>query len=150
MNEIEVWSVGDLIVWMQNSNQTTKLDDNKGCTVFAISDPSEKFNIENLLSKIGQVPDYKNNRNLLVFDIQKIIVQISYTTKFDPVDFLKSFISINNLNNEQYDIVKTKADFYGVISEILKEQIKGKIGSKTTNGIISILKTIHQEYIRKL
>lgn len=100
MNEIEVWSVAHLIDWMQNSNQTTKLDDDKGCAVFAINDPSEKFNIENLLSKIGLVPDYKNNRNLLVLDIQKIIVQISNTTKFDPVEFLKSFISINNLNNE--------------------------------------------------
>lgn len=75
MHMVEVWDMNQLIRRFETNDQTTQEDNEKGLGVYFVNDWSQQISAETALEKIGVIPDYKNNKQMLVFDLSKVIFQ---------------------------------------------------------------------------
>lgn len=73
MHMVEVWDMKQLIRWFKTNDQTTQEDNAKGLGVYFVNDWSQQILAETALEKIGVIPDYKNNKQMLVVDLSKVI-----------------------------------------------------------------------------
>lgn len=73
MNMVENWSIYELISWLKSNEQASQEDNAKGLGVYFVNDWFQQISAETALEKIGVITDYKNNKQMLVVDLSKVI-----------------------------------------------------------------------------
>lgn len=76
------------VEWAKANNQTTELDNQRKQVAFSVRSVSTAMAVEGYLEAIGLVPDYKNNRRLLVIDLSQSVHLMSHSASGDPVQLL--------------------------------------------------------------
>ena len=63
--------------WERENNQTSLADHERQRVVFALKSMKDGLEVESYLERLGVVPDYKNNRKLLVIDLAQLVGVLS-------------------------------------------------------------------------
>lgn len=80
--------VGELVEELRRADRTSADDLAKGQWTFAVPDVRQRMQIEMALARLELVPDYRNNRALLVLDGDQLLLAISRATERHERDLL--------------------------------------------------------------
>ena len=144
MGRVKDWDINDLVSWLQKNDQTTQNDNQKGLGVYFLKDWAERLSAETYLEKLNIIPDYKNNKQLLVIDLNKIIYQLSQKKEIKIEQLIKDFFKKAKIESEKFDELSFRANPTEKFREIIKEQAEKRIGIKTTEMICFFLKQGHK------
>lgn len=126
--------------WLRGNNQTGDQDSKSGYLVIGVNSISERMSVEGYLEMLGVVPDYKNNRQLMVFDLTRLVSSLARISHESPVDLLRAF-EVDATTGS-----KKRRDAEGEIKSLIqlgigamKEQAGKRIGDKTVEFAISLI-----------
>jgi len=141
MNRVEKWDIDRLITWLKENDQSSQDDINKGLGVYYINDWAERISAETALEKLMIIPDYKNNSQLLVIDVSKVVFQLSRIEGVNAIDLVKELLNKNKIELETFKEAEFNADPGAKLKEILKEQVSKKLGNTTTATLAILFKS---------
>jgi len=145
MNRVEIWDHEKLITWFKNSDQTSQEDNVKGLGVYFVKDWSERISAETALENIGIIPDYKNNKQMLVIDLSKVIFQLSQLENIDVTQLVKNLLKQKEIELSTFNEEEFKANPAKKFKDILKEQASMRIGMKTTDTLVYFIEKIRMQ-----
>lgn len=138
------WTDDDFLEWLKNNECTSVEDAKKGLLVYKLLNIDEYFSVQTYLEKLSIVPDYKNNRDLIVFDIESLVKTIARNSDSrSEMEIVKKLIAETNFNSIGSRIDKSK---YKTIKEMFADAIiekaENRLGIKTTELIVNIFNKI--------
>lgn len=139
MNMVENWSIDELISWLKSNEQASQEDNAKGLGVYFVNDWSQQISAETALEKIGIIPDYKNNKQLLVLDFSKVVYQLSKFESINITQLVNDLLTQKGNESTKFNEEEFKANPVGKFKDLLKEQASKQLGVKTTDALTYLI-----------
>ena len=134
---------GDFIEWAKTNNQTTELDSQHKRVVFSVKSVATAMSVEAYLDELGLVPNYKNNRRLLVIDLSQLAYVITHSVSADPVELLASLESdVSRHKRLLEDCEGSQEKVLDQLLEAIREQADKRVGEKTVEFALNMIKLV--------
>lgn len=142
--ELVEWSDDKFIEWLKKNDCTSVEDAKKGVLVYKLTNMNEYFSVQAYLEKLSIVPDYKNNKDLIVFDLEVLAKNISrYGNVKSTKDIILELIKETGCSGYGCKVEQLKdKTTRDMIKYALAEHAEDKLGLKTTELIIYLFKKI--------
>ncbi|MFO8084292.1 MAG: hypothetical protein R6U27_08245 [Desulfobacterales bacterium] len=127
--------------WAKRNNQTGHDDAQKGVLTFSVKSLEEAMRVEGFLDSIGVVPDYRNNRRLLVIDLSRLVAAISQLSQQSATELMLQLED----DPKERDRLRAQADgsekkLLHQFLKAIREQGNRHIGEETVDFMISLIK----------
>jgi hypothetical protein len=125
-------------------------DAEKGLMVFSVASIEEAMRVEGYLDAIGVVPDYRNNRKLLVLDLVRLVTSLAVTSNYSPSELLLGFEKDEKKRKEK--MAAAKGSDRLLMKQAIaafKEQAENQIGEKTVTFALSMIDTAKKALLKK-
>lgn len=138
----------DFAAWIKQSDQTSAADLRAAQLVFQVRGPEERYRVEAYLDGFGIVPDYKNNRRLLVIDIARLITALSRQSRQDAHEVILAFVGgRKKLDGKLKKIIEAAPSADQPLSESLMAALKEQAidilgGEKTVEALLAVFKCV--------
>jgi len=126
--------------WAKNNNQTGHDDAQRGILTFSVQSLEQGMRAEGFLESIGVVPDYRNNRRLLVMDLSRLVAALARESQQSASDLLLQLEEDGQRREE------LKAQAGGSEKKLLQQFLKAlqeqgnkRIGEETVGFMISLI-----------
>jgi hypothetical protein len=129
------------IDWAKANNQTTELDSQHKRVVFSVKSVAIAMSVEAYLDELGLVPDYKNNRRLLVIDLSQLAYVMTHSISDDPVQLLATLESDRSRRKRLLEDCEGSQE--RVLDQLLvavREQAEKRVGEKTVDFALRMIK----------
>lgn len=87
----------DFEAWIRKSDQTSAADLRAAQLVFQVRGPEERYKVEAYLDEFGVVPEYKNNRRLLVIDIARLVMLSAHQMLYGMILISGGIVQIHSV-----------------------------------------------------
>jgi hypothetical protein len=131
----------EFVDWAKNNNQTGYDDAQKGILTFSLQSLEQGMQVEGFLDFIGLVPDYRNNRRLLVIDLSRLVAALAQKNQQTASELLLQ-LEEDEQRREELS-AQTKGSEKKLLQQFLKaihEQGNKHIGEETVGFMISLFK----------
>ena len=138
------WTDSEFLEWLKNNDCTSVEDARKGIVVYKILSHNIDFRLKSYLEKMAIVPDSKNNKELIVFDLEVLANDIArHSIKKSAKEIMIELITTisSYSDSDKLERLKKKT-IKQMIADATIEQSQDRIGVKTTELILEIFKKI--------
>ena len=126
--------------WAKNNNQTGHDDAQRGILIFSVQSLDQGMRVEGFLESIGLVPDYRNNRRLLVIDLSRLVAALAQKNQQTASELLLQLEEDEQRREELR--AQAKGSEKKLLQQLLKaihEQGNKHIGEETVGFMISLV-----------
>ncbi len=145
-NDLKDWSDHEFFSWLKSNNYTGDEDLKRGLGVFIVENYSQKFHVESYLESFKIVPDYKNNKKIIVFDLVRLVEALSKkaecSTKNLMLEVIDSSIKHKQKLAQEDD---TSEDLQKLFLKAVREQVDKKLGTDTAALVIEMFKCVRKK-----
>lgn len=78
-------------------------DAQKGQLVFSVESLAQGMQVEGYLDKLGVIPDYRNNRCLIVIDLVRLVSSLALKAKQSATELLLSLDNNKEIRHKKMD-----------------------------------------------
>lgn len=126
--------------WAKRNNQTGYDDAQKGILTFSVQSLEQGMRVEGFLESIGVVPDYRNNRRLLVIDLSRLVAALARESQQSASELLLQ-LEADEQRREEYKAQAggSEKKLLQLFLNALREQAGKHIGEQTLGFMLALV-----------
>ncbi|POQ98368.1 hypothetical protein AU468_13515 [Alkalispirochaeta sphaeroplastigenens] len=128
--------------WARSNSQTTVDDNKKSQVTFAVASLAEAMQVEAYFDELGLVPDYKNNRRLLVLDLSRLVRALAQISRTAPVELIDTQQWDARERQEALEAAQGSSQtLLSMALQAVREQADQHIGTATVEFALTLIQT---------